>query len=172
MNTPTDPPDKTQASASPETSGARVVPNAPQARRPWYASTWLIIAYSAFLMVIFCIIGFIPYTGTVREAIQKTFQGLGPQSTPAETPTVTASPTAAPLLVPQACVIVWVEHPADDLGKKSRARVWERYVSAEVKASGMTPRQFYELVVEHNPHLVQDDYEFKQGKKYLLPECQ
>jgi hypothetical protein len=70
------------------------------------------------------------------------------------------------------CVIIWVEHQPDDLGKKSRARVWERFVSEEVKAAGMTPREFYEQVVEHNPHLVQDDYEFKKGKTYLLPECQ
>ena len=44
--------------------------------------------------------------------------------------------------------------------------------SDEVKASGMTPGKFYDLVVEHNPQLVEDDYEFKKGKTYLLPECQ
>jgi len=26
--------------------------------------------------------------------------------------------------------------------------------------------------VEHNPQLIQDDYEFKKGKTYLLPVCQ
>ena len=70
------------------------------------------------------------------------------------------------------CVIVWVFHQPDDLGRKSRSKVWEQFVSDEVKATGMTPRKFYELVVEHNPQLVEDDYEFKKGKTYLLPECQ
>ena len=36
----------------------------------------------------------------------------------------------------------------------------------------MTPREFYDLVAEHNPELEADDYEFKEGKTYVLPECQ
>jgi hypothetical protein len=36
----------------------------------------------------------------------------------------------------------------------------------------MTPREFYDQVVEHNPELEADDYEFMAGKTYLLPECQ
>jgi hypothetical protein len=35
----------------------------------------------------------------------------------------------------------------------------------------MTPRDFYDQVVEQNPELVADGYEFKQGKTYLLPRC-
>jgi hypothetical protein len=70
-----------------------------------------------------------------------------------------------------ACTIVWVEYPGD-LGRKTRARVYEQLVSDRVKAAGMTPREFYDQVVEHNPVLQADDYEFKEGKTYLLPECQ
>lgn len=106
------------------------------------------------------------------DAVRKTFQGLNLQSVPAETPSVDASPTAPVADSASTCVIVWVEHQPDDLGKKSRARVYEQFVSDEVKATGMTPREFYELVAEHNPELINDDYEFKKGKKYLLPECQ
>jgi hypothetical protein len=50
--------------------------------------------------------------------------------------------------------------------------VWEEIVMTQVKGSGMTERQFYNSVVEHNPDLVKDGYEFKTGKPYLLPECQ
>ena len=42
----------------------------------------------------------------------------------------------------------------------------------QVNGSDMTNRQFYDQVVEHNPDLVSDGYEFKSGKSYLLPECQ
>ena len=124
-------------------------------------------------MVIFCILGFIPYSETFVDAVQKTFQRLSLQSNPAETPLAAASPTAATVGdTKSTCVIIWVEHQPDDLGKKSRARVYEEKVSDQVKTTGMTPREFYDLVVQHNPQLIQDDYEFKEGKTYLLPECQ
>ena len=42
----------------------------------------------------------------------------------------------------------------------------------QVNGSGLTPVQFYDLVVENNPHLITDGYVFTQGKKYLLPKCQ
>jgi len=164
--------------ATPPISGQRpgpaaAIPSTPEVRTPWYGSTWLMVAYSAILIVIFCIIGFIPYSETFMDAIQKTFQRLSLQSISAETPLAAASPTSAAVGdTKPACVIIWVEHQPDDLGKKSRATVWEQKISDEVKASGMSPREFYELVVEHNPQLIQDDYEFKKGKKYLLPECQ
>jgi hypothetical protein len=170
MSTPPDPQEERQASTAPRTPGVPVIPYASEPRRPWYASTWLIVLYSAFFLAVFCIIGFIPYIDTAKDM----FQRPGPRSLPTATPLAAASPTStAPVAdtVP-ACVIIWVEHPADDLGKKSRARVWEQFVSAEVKAAGMTHREFYDLVVEHNPQLIQDDYEFKKGKKYLLPACQ
>jgi hypothetical protein len=123
-------------------------------------------------MVIFCIIGFIPYSETFMDAVQKTFQRLSLRSNPGETPLVLASPTSAIRDTKSTCVIIWVEHQPDDLGKKSRATVWEQKVSDQVKAAGMTPQEFYDLVVEHNPQLIRDDYEFKKGKTYLLPECQ
>jgi hypothetical protein len=166
--------DERQTSPAPQTPGVQKSPYGPEAGRPWYASNALLIAYSAILMVIFCIIGFIPYSETFMDAVQKTFQRLSLWSIPAETPLVVASPSsAAPVGNTQsACVIIWVEHQADDLGKKSRATVWEQKISAEVKVSGMTPQEFYDLVVQHNPRLIQDDYEFKKGKTYFLPECQ
>ena len=43
---------------------------------------------------------------------------------------------------------------------------------AKVNGSGMTARQFYDQVIEHNPDLVRDGYEFKEGKTYLLPACE
>ena len=50
--------------------------------------------------------------------------------------------------------------------------VWDEIVRGNVKRSGMTRDQFYDLVVEQNPQLVTDGYEFKKGKTYLLPKCQ
>jgi len=166
MRIPPDPNDEMQASTPPQTPGVQASPDAPESHRPWYGSTWLIIVYSVILMVIFCIIGFIPYIDTVQNMFQRPIRW----SVPAETPLDVASPTSA--VAATKCVIIWVEHQPDDLGKKSRATVWEQKVSEQVKASGMTPREFYALVVEHNPQLIQDEYEFKKGKTYFLPECQ
>lgn len=157
----------------PRPSPAAAIASASEAHMPWYASTWWIITISALFMVIFCILGFIPYSETFVDAVQKTFQRLSLQSNPAETPLAAASPTSATAGdTKSTCVIIWVQHQPDDLGRKSRARVYEEKVSDQVKAAGMTPREFYDLVVEHNPQLIQDDYEFKEGKTYLLPECQ
>jgi hypothetical protein len=172
MSRQPDQPDDMQASASPQTPGVQKSPSAPEPRRPWYRSSWVIIAYSAILAVIFCIIGFVPYWETFMDDVQKTLQLSSLRSIPTATPLVLASPTSPVADTISNCVIIWVEHQPDDLGKKSRATVWEKKVSDEVKASGMTPREFYELVVEHNPQLIHDDYEFKKGKTYLLPECQ
>ena len=155
-------------STSPNQHDEPPVSTSPQpARRPWYGSNFLIIVYSALLMVVFCIIGFVPYTDTFIDAVKNMFQRPSLRSTPIETAAASVAEDTA-----SACVIVWVEHKQDDLGKKSRATVWEEKVSARVKASGMSPHEFYDLVVEHNPQLIRDDYEFKKGKIYLLPECQ
>jgi hypothetical protein len=162
MNPPPNPPDETQSQT----------PGVPEPRVPWYGSTGVLIAYSTFLAVLCCIIGFIPYWGTFRGNLQKTFQILSGQAGPAETPVILVSPTVPVADTAPTCAIVWVEYQQADLGKKSRATVWEQKVSDEVKDTGMTPREFYELVVEHNPQLIQDDYEFKKGKTYLLPVCQ
>jgi hypothetical protein len=147
------------------------MPDTPEDRTPWYASTWWIITISAIFVVIFCIVGFIPYSESFMDSMQKTFQRLSLQSNPTETPVALPASTAVGD-TESTCVIIWVEHQPDDLGRKSRARVYEEKVSDQVKAAGMTPREFYDLVVEHNPQLIQDDYEFKKGKTYLLPECQ
>ena len=172
MSIPPDPRDDEQDSASPQTPGVEQTPYAPESRTPWYRSTWVFVAASAIFTVIFCIIGFIPYSETFMDFVQRPFRRPGLTATPVETPRVVVSPAPSVLDTTPECVIVWVQHQPDDLGKKSRSKVWEQIVSDEVKASGMTPRKFYELVVEHNPQLVEDDYEFKKGKTYLLPECQ
>lgn len=149
----------------------------PMSRRRWlrHLSNGLILVYSAFLVIIACVIGFIPYWGTFLDDVQKVFEQPIPLFVPArltETPTLAASPTSLLAEAGSTCVIVWVEHKPDDLGKKSRARVWEQKISDQVKTTGMTARQFYDQVVQHNPQLIQDDYEFKQGKTYVLPVCQ
>jgi hypothetical protein len=172
MSIPPDQHDDEQASTSPQTPGVEETPYAPESRTPWYASTWVIVAGSAIFTVIFCIIGFIPYSETFMDYVQRPFRRPSLTATPVETPRVVVSPAPSVVDTMPECVIVWVQHQPDDLGKKSRSKVWEQIVSDEVKASGMTPRKFYDLVVEHNPQLVEDDYEFKKGKTYLLPECQ
>jgi hypothetical protein len=64
-----------------------------------------------------------------------------------------------------------VEYP-DDLGRMTRARVYEELIGDPVKDAGLTPRKFYDQVVEQNPILEADDYEFMIGQTYLLPQCQ
>jgi len=173
MSIPPNQRDDEQASAAPQTPGVEETPYAPESRRPRDASTWVIVAGSAIFTVIFCIIGFIPYSETFMDFVQRPFRRPSLTATPAETPRVVVSPAASVVdKMPGECVIVWVQHRPDDLGRKSRSKVWEQIVSDEVKASGMTPGKFYDLVVKHNPQLVEDDYEFKKGKTYLLPECQ
>ena len=174
MSIPPDPRDDEQVSPSRQTPGIEKTPYAPESRRPWYTSTWVIVAGFALFTVLFCIIGFIPYWETFIDSVQRPFRQPSPTATPVATPQVVVSPSPAVVEVDTSpgCVIVWVQHQPDDLGRKSRSKVWEQFVSDEVKATGMTPSKFYDLVVEHNPHLAEDGYEFKKGKKYLLPECQ
>lgn len=174
MSIPPDQRDDEQVSAAPQTPVVEETPHAAESRTPWYASTWVIVAASAIFTVIFCIIGFIPYSETFMDSMQRPFRRPSLTATPVETPRVAVSPVPSVVdTIPEPeCVIVWVQHQPDDLGKKSRSKVWEQFVSDEVKATGMTPQKFYDLVAEHNPQLVEDDYEFKKGKTYLLPECQ
>jgi hypothetical protein len=49
--------------------------------------------------------------------------------------------------------------------------VWFEIVMSQVEGSGMTARQFFDQVVERNPALARDGYEFKKDKLYLLPQC-
>jgi hypothetical protein len=139
----------------------------------------LLIAYSAVFIIFFCFIGFLSYSETFLDYLRKTFERPTPQLAPTATPATLPSPTLRTLPSPTfalantkaPCIIIWVEYP-DDLGRKTRARVYEELVSDQVKAAGMTPREFYDQVVEHNPVLEADDYEFKTGQTYLLPQCQ
>jgi hypothetical protein len=95
---------------------------------------------------------------------------------PAEIPTQSPSPilgeTVPAAETKAACVLVWVEHTSEKLAGKNRSIVWVEVVAAQVRGSGMTARQFYDQVLEHNPDLVRDGYEFKKGKIYLLPKCE
>jgi hypothetical protein len=70
------------------------------------------------------------------------------------------------------CTIVWVQYKRSSLAGMYRSLVWEEIVVNQVNGSGMTEKQFNSLVVQHNPVLREDGYEFKKGKSYLLPECQ
>ena len=157
-------------------------PKIPRPGRGRRSCSGMIIVYSAFLLLLFCVIGFVPYWRPFVESAQTAFQRIRVSATPAATlkpgePTVApvkpGEPTAtlAPAKI-SPCVVIWIEHPEDDLGKKSRAKVYERVISQQVKDTGMTAKQFYDLVVEHNPQLIGDDYEFKKGKTYNLPVCQ
>ncbi|HEX5836345.1 MAG TPA: hypothetical protein VFY26_00850 [Anaerolineales bacterium] len=151
--------------------GLSVLPDLPESGRPWYVSNWLILIFPAVLMVFFCIIGILSYSDNLLDMAKRTLGG-GP-STPAATSTAGAlpSPTFAIANTKGTCTIIWVEY-AGDLGHKSRAWVYEELIANPVKDAGLTARKFYEQVVEHNPVLEADDYEFMSGQSYLLPQCQ
>ena len=147
-----------------------------------------IFAYTALVLIFLCGIGVVSSAVFMADTLSEILAPLNiplvstriPQTavSPALTglPSGTATATPIPPTVvadtDAACTIVWAEHQQDDLARKSRSRVWEEIVKFNVEGSGMTPREFYDLVVEHNPELEADDYEFKEGKTYLLPECQ
>jgi hypothetical protein len=140
-------------------------------------------AYAILLSLCFFTIGLARYGGILADIFGP---ALAPNSASTPPPAI-ISPSAAqsPITVPVTdaslpstpetmgtCQMIWVEYTSGDLGGKSRATVWEEIVADQVRGSGMTPRDFYNLVVEHNPALIADGYEFKRGKTYLLPECQ
>ena len=147
-----------------------------------------IFAYTVLVLVFLCGLGVVSSAVFFADTWSEIFTELNiplvstriPQATvspaiteaPSETIAVTPIPPTVVADTEAVCTIVWVEHPQDKLARKSRSRVWEEIVKFRVEGSGMTPREFYELVVEHNPELEADDYEFKEGKTYLLPECQ
>ena len=146
-----------------------------------------IFAYAVLLLIFLCGIGVVSSSVFFAEAFSGIFAQLNIPLVSTSIPGTTASPaiagvptdiataTPVPPTVPAAtdavCTIVWVEHPQGNLARKSRSWVWEEIVKFKVEGSGMTHREFYDLVVEHNPALEADDYEFKEGKTYLLPEC-
>ena len=86
---------------------------------------------------------------------------------PEQSPLAATNPPAAPAA---GCAVVWEEY-AGDLGGKNRSMVWNEVVDAEVKEAGLGWQEFSSLVVEKNPALVGDGYEFKAGKVYVLPVC-
>ena len=146
-----------------------------------------IFAYTVLVLVFLCGIGVVSSSLFLADTLSEIFTQLNIPLVSTKIPPTTVSPTltdiptsiAAATPTPSTvvantntvCTIVWVEHPEDDLARKSRSRVWEEIVKSQVEGSGMTPREFYDLVVEHNPELEADDYEFMKGKTYLLPEC-
>jgi hypothetical protein len=95
-----------------------------------------------------------------------------PEETPVQQPTSIPTPTLPASETAGACGLVWVEYPSEELAGKNRSMVWEEVVMDQVAGSGMTAGLFYDEVLEHNPDLVRDGYEFKQGKSYLLPKCE
>jgi hypothetical protein len=89
---------------------------------------------------------------------------FGSTSVPVEVTTLSDTSTR--------CIIVWNEYEDNHLAGKNRSMVWDEIVASQVKGSGMTDRQFYDSVVERNPVLKTDGYEFKRAKSYYLPECE
>jgi len=97
-----------------------------------------------------------------------------PQETdPTNTPLPTSAPPTQAESLPNPegiCTIVWVETGSDGLANKNRAMVWEETIHRRVAGSGMTDRQFYDQVLEHNPELKSDGYVFQEVKTYELPQ--
>ena len=147
-----------------------------------------IFAYSILLVIFLCGIGLVSSSLFMADTLSEIFAQLNIPLVSTRIPPTTVSPAVSdvpsgatpatpipPTVVADTdavCTIVWVEHQQDNLARKTRSRVWEQIVKFKVDGSGMTPREFYDLVVEHNPELIADGYEFKEGKTYLLPECQ
>lgn len=152
-------------------AGPPARPETPESGRPWYASTWAILAFLGVLVGFFCILGLLAYSDTLVDFAKKTFEGQPSQPALTVTPETVPSPTFAVANPNETCTIVWVEYP-DDLGHKTRAWIYENLIGDPVKRAGLTPREFYNQVVEHNPVLEADDYEFFSGQTYLLPQCQ
>jgi len=70
------------------------------------------------------------------------------------------------------CSVIWEKYSdSSKLVNKNRSMVWDEIVSYLVVGSGMTPREFFDEVVERNPSLAIDGYVFRSGKEYLLPIC-
>jgi hypothetical protein len=136
-----------------------------------------LVAGSILMVTLFCVLGFLYIWGFFAEPTAAADPALPTIASASSSQPPSARSTGQPgqpestQETGAACTLAWVEYPAD-LGAKSRAVVWEEIVVHRVEGSGMTHREFYDLVVEHNPDLEIDGYEFKKGKTYLLPECQ
>jgi hypothetical protein len=146
-----------------------------------------VFAYAVLFLVFLCGISVVSSSLFLADTLTEIFAQLNIPLISTRIPPTTVSPaitdlppattTATPVTptvvanTDAVCTIVWVEHPTD-LARKTRSRVWEEIVKFQVEGSGMTPSEFYDLVAEHNPQLEADDYEFKEGRTYLLPACQ
>jgi len=143
------------------------------------AGAWLAV------QLLVCTVLLNPDSSLIRDTLQLIDQQLSvplpfviPSATPGAAATQVVSPvldlvTLTPLSSSEAsCTLVWVEGSSEMLAGKNRAMVWAEVVLPRVNGSGMTARQFYNLVLEQNPDLVRDGYEFKAGKTYLRPECE
>ena len=111
----------------------------------------------------------------INDQIVSPFPSLTASGTPEDAPPQSTTPilsTVTPLSnTNEGCTVVWVEVSSDKLAGKNPAMVWAEIVLPQVNGSGMTSRQFYDQVLERNPELVRDGYEFKKGKTYWLPTC-
>ena len=150
--------------------------------------TVTIFAYAVLVLTFLCGIGFVSSSVFMADTLSEIFTQLNIPLVSTRIPPTTVSPaiTEVPTggipgtpIPPTAavdtdagCTIVWVEYTQASLARKTRSWVWDEIVRFQVEGSGMTPRDFYEQVMEHNPTLEADDYEFMEGKTYLLPECQ
>ena len=170
-------------------------------RKPWYRSTFVLLLMFFFLTPLWAILilrdrnqGFFARLFAVVMFFMSIFYGIGLLPYLATFLDTTASPPAiaSPTLIESSstviadatsqpepilgaggtCNIIWVEHKEDNLAAKNRSIVWDEIVAAQVIGSGMTVREFYDSVVERNPVLVTDGYEFKKETTYLLPQCQ
>jgi hypothetical protein len=123
-----------------------------------------IFAYTVLLLTFLCGIGVVSSSVFMADTLAEIFAQLNIPLVSTRIPPTTVSPTitvpptgiGAATSIPPAvaantgtgCTIVWFEHPEDNLARKSRSRVWEEIVNFQVEGSGMTPREFYDLVVE------------------------
>ena len=145
---------------------------------------WLrgLAALELVIVVFLCIFLLSPVRSIRSTAFQNVWNMINGITSP--TPVILSVPTmpsldmTPPSFDPDAlggsavCSIVWVEGSSDALAGMNRAMVWTQVVAAKVEGSGLTSTQFYELVVEHNPQLAADGYEFKAGQTYSLPQCE
>jgi hypothetical protein len=134
------------------------------------------------VLMFVCAYLFLPLPSIYSNAVRDVWQMFNASPSPTQVlatiptpPSVNASPLASHTDSvtndSSTCEIVWVEQSSDKLTGKNRSMVWTEIVQEKVEGSGMTSSQFYQFVVDHNPHLVTDGYEFKAGKSYYLPEC-
>jgi hypothetical protein len=132
-----------------------------------------------FLIVILCLCGLagISYTfdlynsAGVARATRQVITSPDQDGTPLNLVEATSDQPASQPGTETVCVIIWVEHSSEGLAAKNRSMVWLELVKVQVNGSGMTGRQFYDQVVEKNPHMAADGYVFQEGKTYLLPQC-